>query len=427
MGLVLALAGLLASACTAGPGADRVSVIASWTGSEGEAFGKVLRAFKDETGIQVDYQGTRAVDQVLASDVRRGTAPDVAVLPNPGSLAAHIRQGQVRPLDDVLGEQARGSFGRQWQNLLKLGTANLYAVPVKADVKSVIWYNRASLPGPAPRSLAELGALSTSLIAAGATPWCLGMGAPPTSGWPGTDWIEDILLHTAGPEAYRQWSAGTLPWTSAPVREAWKAWGNLVTVPGAVRGGTAAALLTDFGDAGKGLFTTPQGCALEHQLSFIMGPYQAVRRPDGGGPRPGADFDFFRFPGANVSEVSADLAGMFHDTPAARRLMVFLTSDKAQRIWPGIPGGSTFSASRTVDPGVYGDAVSRKVAATLTSDPQQCFDASDLMPATMTGAFYRAVLEYLNDPGQLETLLSRLENVRGGIPPGEWLDVPCGQ
>jgi len=417
--LLALVAVLLGSVACSAAGKGTVVVLASWTGAEEQDFRKVLQAFTGKTGIEFDYQGTRALDQVLASDVQHGTPPDVAVLPNPGSLAGYVHQGKIKPLGDVLGEQSTGS----WQTLEKVGTTQQYAVAVKADLKSAIWYATANLPGPKPATWAELLALSGKLTADGRTPWCLGLGAPPTSGWPGTDWIEDILLHTAGPDFYRRWAAGRVAWTAPEIRKAWADWGELVTPGGAVRGGAPAALLTDFGDAGRPLFTTPPGCLLEHQASFIMGNY---RRADNTVPEPAKDFDFFRFPGPEVSEVSADLAGMFHDTPQARELMRFLASDEAQRIWPGIHRGRVFSVDTTVT-GVYDDPVSRRVAEILTASRQPlCFDASDLMPATMTGAFYRAVLEYLNDPGRLDDLLKQLETVRNPST-GDWVDVPCGQ
>jgi alpha-glucoside transport system substrate-binding protein len=422
--LVFVVLLLGANACGTG-GAGRVAVLASWTGAEEDDFRTVLRAFTTATGIEVDYQGTRALDQVLASDVQRGTAPDVAVLPNPGSLATYARRGKLKPLDALLGPQP--GYGKQWLDLEKAGTGQQYAIAVKADLKSAIWYDVTDLRGARPGTWDELLTLSRQLTADGRTPWCLGMGAPPTSGWPGTDWIEDILLHSAGPDTYRQWSAGKLSWNSSQVRQAWVDWGALVAVPGAVRGGAPAALLTDFGDAGRGLFTRPAGCVLEHQASFVMGGYSAMKRTDGSSPRPGRDFAFFPFPGPAVSEVSADLAAMFHDTPQARELMKYLASDQAQRIWPGIHRGSVFSVDRNVG-GVYDDVVSRQVSSTLTSPQQRlCFDASDLMPATMTGAFYRAVLEYLNDPSRLDTLLADLDTVRRSVPADEWLNVPCGQ
>jgi alpha-glucoside transport system substrate-binding protein len=175
------------------------------------------------------------------------------------------------------------------------------------------------------------------------------------------------------------------------------------------------------------MFATPPGCVLEHQASFIMSRYQRFERADRTVPKPAADFDFLRFPGRDAYEVSADLAGMFRDTPQARRLIEYLASEKAQRIWPSIQGASAFSANRKAGLDVYQDRVSRKVGETLTSATALCFDASDLMPATMTGAFYRAVLEYLSNPTRLDILLKQLEAVRKSIPDGDWLNIPCGQ
>ncbi|WP_328611091.1 ABC transporter substrate-binding protein [Amycolatopsis sp. NBC_00345] len=416
----------VSTACSATSDGGSVSVLASWTDAEGEAFHQVLQAFEDETHITVDYQGTRALDQVLAADLQRGTAPDIAVLPSPGSLAGYVRRHELQPLG-FLERQAEDFYGKQWVSLQRVGEQQLYSVAVKADLKSEIWYHPPALPGAKPTTWPQLLNLAEHQSANGGTPWCLGLAAPPVSGWPGTDWIEDILLHSAGPAAYRQWAAGTLPWTSPQVRQAWLDWGALVVHPGGIDGGAPAALLTDFGDAGRPLFTDPPGCLMEHEGSFVMSSYQAMRTGTGQAPRPGTDYDFFRFPGPPVSVVSADLAGMFHDTPQSRRLMEFLVTPEAQRIWPGIASASAFSASAKVGQSVYGDPVKRKVAEALTGQSQVCFDASDLMPAAMTGAFYRAVLEYVNDPGQLDTLLSRLEDTRRAVPRSEWLDVPCGQ
>jgi alpha-glucoside transport system substrate-binding protein len=405
--LALAVA-LLGSGACAPTGGGTVVVLGSWTGEEAAGFRSVLDRFTATTGIAYEY---------------RDTAPDVAVLPNPGVLAAYAKQGELHPLDDVLGDQT-GSYGPQWLTLLRVGRERQYAVPVKADVKNLVWYATANADWPVPRTWEDLVALSHRLTAAGRTPWCLGMGSPPASGWPGTDWVEDVLLRSAGPGAYREWSAGRLAWTSPEVRRAWQEWGELVAVPGAVRGGAQAALLTDFGDAGSAMFTTPPGCLLEHQGSFTMAGYRSLPRA-GGSPEPDVDFDFFPFPGPEVSAVSADLAGMFHDTPQARALIRFLASDEAQRIWPERRGG-VFSVNRTVTD-VYQDDVSRRIARKLTAEPP-CFDASDLMPAPMTDVFHRAVLEYLHDPTRLDAVLAELDVTRQRLlDEDQWLDVPCGR
>jgi alpha-glucoside transport system substrate-binding protein len=194
-----------------------------------------------------------------------------------------------------------------------------------------------------------------------------------------------------------------------------------------VRGGSTAALLTEFGDAARPMFAEETGCLMEHQASFIAGYYSGYD----GNPQPGTDFDFFPFPtlgGAAVDStaepraVAADMASMFNDTPEAA-LVRFLVSEQAQRQWPA---ASLFSASTEVSADDYG-SFDRRIATEITGAAPLCFDASDLMPTAICGAFYRAVLEYLSDPGRLEPLLGELDQIRTGIAGNHWLTVACGR
>jgi alpha-glucoside transport system substrate-binding protein len=411
---LLAAAGL--TGCAEVGDHPTVTILGSWTGAEEESFEAVLAAFEAEEDIEVDYSGTRALGQVLRSEVQQGTPPDLAVLPSPGELANYARDGYLQPLDDVLGPQA-DEYSDQWVELERAATDRRYGVAVKADLKGTIWFNPKRLPEPRPRTEAELSAFLGSI--GGVAPWCMGMGATPDSGWPGTDWVENILLQQAGPDVYRQWAAGQLKWGSEPVRRAWRTWGEL-----AVRGGAKSVLLTDFTDAGRGLFAEPAGCLLDHQATFAMSTYKGYGMP----LVAGEDFDFFPYPsstgGERAWEVSADLAAMFNRTPESEKLIKFLASARAQEIWPR--GGGAFSVNRKVPTAVYADDVSRRIATTLTTSGTFCFDASDLMPGVMRTAFYRAVLEYVNDPGRLDTVLAQLDTVRDNIGRDEWLNFPCG-
>lgn len=425
--LAVVILNISVAACSALDSAGSVTVLGPWTGEEEKNFKQVLDTFEKRTNIQVLYRGTRALNEDLLSDVQQGTQPDVAILG--GELAQYQRRDAVRSLDDVI-ELKPGAYSDQWLALQNLGTENLYGVVIKANLKSIIWFNPNQFPNPNPGTWDEFVALSQRVAGPAGTPWCLGMGDTPSSGWPGTDWIEDILLRKFGIETYREWVSGKLSWTSSEVRQSWMDWGTIMA-----GSGHRSALLTDFGDAGRPLFADPPGCFLHHQPSFIMGFYQGYKDGTGVTQRPGADFDFFPFPefGTASSDpaskayvVSADLAAMLNDTEQARKLIQYLATEEAQRIWPAIPGGGAFSVNKNVELDVYGDPVSRRIAEIVTSANTLCYDAADLMPVTVRNAFNRAVLEYLSNPDQLDSLLEQLDQVRQGVPPEEKANfLPC--
>lgn len=406
--------------------ADQVSVLASWTGAEEAAFRRVLTRFTELHGIEVSYQGTRALSQVLVASVRDGSAPDVAILPNPGELASYARQELLYPLDEVLDVSDGAAEGPRWLRLDSGERTKVYAVAIKADIKGLIWYHDRDLVGPEPpQTWDDLHTLRDA-VPGGGSLWCLGMASTPASGWPGTDWIENILLRRSGAETYQQWASGALEWTSPEVIGAWEAWGELLG--GSVYGGPLTAVLTEFTASGRPMFTDPPGCYLDHQASFMAGVYEGFESA----PKRGTDFEFFRFPPVSGAEplgdspavVSADLAGVFSDTPQARELVRFLASEEAWWEWADGGSDSVFTLTSSIDPGAYQDPADGEIARVLATAPL-CFDASDLMPATMTNAFHHAVLEYLHDPLRLESIIENLEAVRLSIDQEQWLEMSC--
>ncbi|AXX29921.1 extracellular solute-binding protein [Actinosynnema pretiosum subsp. pretiosum] len=393
-----ALVPLLLLTCLPGcaPPADRtlVRVLGPWTGAEEDRF----RAVLDRTGVPYDYTGSRALGQLLRSRVQQGDPPDVAVLPGLGELADYARGGYLRELPSL----PEADYAPLWRDVARVGAEGTHAVVVKADLKSLIWFD--------PDSDVRPPANAEQLLADGA-PWCLGLGSSPDAGWPGTDWVEDLLLHRSGPEVYRRWASGELAWSSPEVRGAWQTWGALVSGVPAER-----ALLTDFDDAGLAMFTRPQGCGLDHLGSFAGAVYRER----------GHRGDFAPFPdlGASGWEVSADLAGLFTDSPAARRLLTHLADAEGQRVWPA--AGGAYSAHKRVPPSGYADPVDRRIAEVLTEGASLCLDASDLMPPSLRSAFYRGVINYLEAPESLDGVLDGLDHIADSVDRTEWITLPCG-
>jgi alpha-glucoside transport system substrate-binding protein len=78
--------------------------------------------------------------------------------------------------------------------------------PYKADVKSLVWYvpeNFEDAGYEVPGTMEELKALTEQIVADGETPWCIGLGSGGATGWPATDWVEDMMLRTQPPSSLR--------------------------------------------------------------------------------------------------------------------------------------------------------------------------------------------------------------------------------
>lgn len=391
-----------------------VTVLAVWGGSEQESFLAMVEPFEKATGVDVQYEGTRDLNAVLTTRVEGGNPPDLAGLPGPGQMAQFAREGALIDLSTFLDmERYQDQYAQSW---IDLGTVEdqLVGIFIKAAVKGLIWYNPNVWDEQGfevPATWDEIMQLSQQMAEGGTAPWCIGLESGAASGWPGTDWVEDIVLRQSGPEVYDQWYQGEIAWTSDEIRRAWETWGEIVGNLDMAYGGTTTMLTTNFGQAGDGLFTDPPNCYMHHQASFIT-DFFVDNNP---GVEPVEDFQFFGFPPFDPEEpqkleVAGDLFGMFNDTPQARALIEYLTMPEAQAIW--VERGGAISPNRDVSLERYPDPLARGSAELLTGAEIVRFDASDLMPESMNNSFWQAILNFVENPDNLDSILQNLEEVR---------------
>ena len=391
-----------------------VSIVAVWSGgtdpkSEEFAFRSVLKPFTDATGVPINYTSTRDINAVLTTGVASGNLPDVAGLPGPGKVVELAGQGVLKPLEDVL-DVAAYMADTPGASALQVD-GKQYAEFFKGSIKGLIWYDPKVYKGGVPTSWDDLQAKATAALAGlpSTKEWCIGLQSGPGSdGWPGTDWIEDLVLRQSGPDVYDAWVAGKQKWTSPEIKSAWTEFGKAVS---AAYGDPTSIDGTNFGDTGNQLFKTPPGCLFHHQASFITTFFEKGTA----GIKAGTDYDFFPFPDINPANAGAvtgggDLLGMFNDTPQAKALMKYLITPEAQAIWPKL--GGAISGSKSVPADVYPDDISKKSAAALSSAKIFRFDGSDAMPVAMSDAFLKGILDFVKDQSKLDSILTNLDTVQ---------------
>jgi len=403
-----------ASGGAGGQSGRSVTVMGTWGGTEGEAFRAAVEPFTQRTGVRMAFEVTPDLNTVLFTRVEAGNPPDIAILPGPNQLRELADAGRLVPLERFMALDAlRQSYGQTWLDLGSAG-GKLYGLWFKGATKSLVWYSPRAFQARGyqpPKTWGELTALTKRMADSGTPPWCLGLMSGSSSGWPGTDWLEDIMMRSAGPQVYDQWVDHQIPWTDPRVRGAWEQWGQIVRDPRMVWGGPIGTLTTGFGDAPRPLFSDPPGCFLHKQASFVTSFF-----PEG--LKAGQDYDFFILPPIEAGAeppalVAGDVAVMLNDTPEARELMRYLATPQPSEIWAG--RGGFISPNRRVSLSAYPDDLTRRQAEFTTGAQVVRFDGSDSMPSVIgAGSFWQGVLNYAS--GQdLDTVLQRIEGVEQQI------------
>jgi len=385
-----------------------ISIMVLWSGTELEAFQKVVDQFQSTTGIKVQVESVgRDLPTILITRYEAGNPPDLAVMPNPGQMAEFVARGGLVPVEGFVD---LSQFPKAFVDLAKVGE-HVYGVFISADLKSLVWYNPDALyaEGLAPAdSWDELMYITEALASRGKVPWAVGLESGAASGWPGTDWIEDIMLRTAGPDLYDAWVAHEIPWTHPAVRRAFELFGAIVKNDAYVYGGTTGALSINFGDSPAALWDEPPGAYLHRQATFIKS-FIANAHPELDLDR---DVSFFVFPPIDPKWGTpllgaGDLISAFRDTPEVETFLKYLASSEAQAIWCGALG--KLATNVNVDPSIYPDALTAQAAEILKGAQIFRFDGSDLMPAAVgAGAFWTGVLDYVSGV-PLDTVLENIE------------------
>jgi alpha-glucoside transport system substrate-binding protein len=379
-----------------------ISVTGTWGGNELDTFIKIA----DTAGVKVNFSTTRDLNAVLATAVKAKTLPDIAILPNPGKLQELAKQGVLKPLN-YLSKKDLQNYAKTWISLGSYG-GKLYGVYFKVANKSVIWYNPKEFKKngwTTPKTWDDLIALNKKIVAAGKTPWSIGADI----GWPLSDWLENIMIRTAGPEVYQQWIDHEIAWTDPAVKKAFQTWGQIVGDPRNLAGGIDGTLATTFQNGAIAVFQENPKAYMYYEGDF-MGGIVTSQLPN---VKLGEDMDFFAFPSINpkygVPVVGgADVFVAFSDKPAVKKLMKFLTTVQANEI--AVKNGF-LSQNKGVSLNIYPNIVSKNSARILTQAEIYVFDASDLMPPAVgnQGGAWDACKLYIQDPSKLDSILANME------------------
>ncbi|MCF6510063.1 carbohydrate ABC transporter substrate-binding protein [Blastococcus sp. MG754426] len=394
---------------------ETVTVYTSITDPEDQPHIDSYVPFEECTGVDVQYEGSREFEAQLVVRVQSGNAPDIAYIPQPGLLATLVGTGAVVPAPQQVESNTDEYWDESWKEYGSVD-GTFYAAPLGANAKSFVWYSPSMFEEAGyeiPQTWDEMIALSEEIAATGAKPWCAGIGSGEATGWPATDWLEDVVLRTAGPEVYDQWVNHEIPFDDPQIVEALNTVGEILKNPEFVNGGLGevqSIATTEFGDAGLPILDG--NCWLHRQASF----YQA-NWPDG--TEVGEDGDVFAFPLPPIGDAGTppvlgggEFTAAFNDDPATQAFQTYLSSPEWANIKAQVSGPGWVSANTGLEIDNLVSPIDQ-LSAELFQDPEAVFrfDGSDLMPGEIgAGELWTQLTEWIASDKSSEAALTAVEN-----------------
>jgi alpha-glucoside transport system substrate-binding protein len=409
----------------AGSGSDSGIEGADLAGTEVTVFGvedgdvergamqTALDQFAEENDMTITYTGSRGFEGEVGTMVQGGSPPDIGMFPQPGRIAAYAASGDAFQLPDDVVASVSENWGGSWMFNTNVDGAQ-YGVPIKADLKSLVWY----LPSvfeengyEVPATLDDFFALTEQMIADGNTPLCVGIESDDATGWPFTDWVEELILREQGIDFYNQWVAHEVPFNSPEVIDAMQQVADLWNTEDMVYADGGTIVDTSFQDNAVPL--VDGDCMMHRQANFF-----AAFFPEGTefGTEEGQVSTFY-FPSneGTPTLVGGINAAAFRDAPEVWAVMQYLGSPEfadarqaaqAEAAAGGITGFLT--ANLGADPAGFTDLEQGFLEILQTADPAG-FDASDQMPSAASTAFLANATSLVNGDVSAEEAANAVE------------------
>ena len=410
-------AGCLSDSGGGGGGSDNTSstieVMYAFTGGQEEGFKAEVDKWAADNDVTIKYAQTGNFNQLINTRVQGNDAPDVALFPQPGIMKDMADQDLLADLSDVV---ESSELDQHVQGVLETGQVDgtQYAVPMSINVKSIVFYPKQPFEAAgyeAPTTYDELVALTDEIQATGTTPWCFGIESEAATGWPATDWVENLMVINNGADVYNEWVNHEIPFNDITVAETLAQMNELLLDEGRTNGGRSSIASNNFGTAAFPLFDQPPGCFMYRQGNFVA---QEGVLPD----EVIADLDtivgVFAMPGLTANDKpvlgGGDLAGIFaKENESAQKLIQFLASADFGTTEYGA-SGNWISPRTDFDVELYPTETWKTIAQIAYESTEFVFDGSDQMPGEVgSGSFWRDMTAWISGGQDAKTTLDNIE------------------
>jgi alpha-glucoside transport system substrate-binding protein len=413
----LALAGCTtanpSSSGSGSTGSNTVTIYGPDTGTEATELSASWDAWAKSNGITINYTGDGNFTSNIATKIQGNDLPDIGMFPQPGLLAAAIGTGKVVKVNSDTENNVKNNFSSDWQGYVT-SNGDMYGTPMDASVKGYIWYTPADfqkwgLTVPASYSdlVSDVGKVQATT---GAAAFCAGFNSGTSSGWPGADFLAELVLSSAGPDTYDSWVKGDTKFTDPAIDQAFTLLGQILQNPQYVNAGfgdVPSINSTAFADVAAKV--ADGSCAMTNQATFLEANFSTTKTAAGATPKVASTGDVWAFPlppvtsGKSAVVGGGDFAAAFNSNDATQKVMAYLSSADWANSLITVENASFISANKGVDATKEADPLLQSAIKTLqSSDTVFRFGADDAMPTVVENAFWKGIVDWINGMPQAQ-------------------------
>jgi len=394
----------------------KVTMFGPFESEDAVKFNNSMKSFKDATGIDIQYTGSKDFETTINVRVEGGNPPDIADFPQPGLMASIAKGGKVLDASKFIkADWLKQNYNQGYIDTATVDGANgkiLGGVFQRANAKGLVWYPKKAFDAAGykiPQTWTEMKGLMDQIVKDGDAPWCIGIESGSATGWTATDWMENIMLRTTSLENYDKWTKGELSFTSPEVKNAATIMADIWFNDKYVYGGRKQIVSTNFGDSPAPMFQAQPKCWLHNQGNFITSFFEKIKP----GVKAGVDYDFFYLPPIDAAYgkpvlFAGDIMSAFNDRPEVRAVMQYFSTFDGVKGW--VAAGGALSPHKDSQLSAYGTDLDRKVAQVLLNASSVRFDGSDLMPGAVgAGTFWKGMTDYVSGSANLDQAMESIQ------------------
>ncbi|MFC7581709.1 ABC transporter substrate-binding protein [Schaalia naturae] len=372
-----------------------VSIYSPYTGADQERLENSWADFSTCTGVEIVYEGSSDFESQVQVRIQGGNLPDILFVAQPGLLTSLADEDLLVPATDTVQQNVETGWSDGFRTYGSVD-GTLYASPLTTGLKSFVWYSPKAFAEKGyevPTTWQELLDLTDTISKTGDRVWCEGFESGAATGWPGTDWLEDLVIRSAGADVYDQWISHEIPFNDPQIVNALDEVGKILKNDAYVNAGfgdVSSIASTNQLDA---LYAIGDGsCYLSHRNGSATWDEEYDVAPDG-------DVWGFAMPVMDEGDTQTLVGGgefvaALSDDPAVTAVREYFSSATFAN---DMVKQGLVSANQGVDPA---NATSEQLENVITilqdKDAEFRFDASDLMPTAVgSGTFWTGMVDWI--------------------------------